>query len=58
MKKVLFSFALFFSILSAKELNNFLSNSYNELFDTQLQKSLKESDYNSISWISPIMLNT
>jgi len=38
------------------ELTNYLSKNYNELFDTELQKSFYESRYNSLSWISPIML--
>ena len=39
----------------AYELNdNILSNEQNLLFDAQLQKSIKERDFNQLSWISPI----
>lgn len=38
-------------------LENFLSASYNELFDLQLQKSKKDGDFDSLSWISPVTLS-
>ena len=43
--------------LNATELENLLDNNYNNLFNLELQKSLKEKDYNSLSWIAPVQLN-
>jgi len=47
---------LFGATLNANELENFLSPTYNELFDTELKKSFAQSKYNSLSWISPVTL--
>jgi len=47
---------LFALALNANELENFLSPTYNELFDTELKKSFVQSKYNSLSWISPVTL--
>jgi len=55
MKKLILALLLTYGFSS--ELTNYLDNNYNELFDMELQKSIKESDYNSLSWISPIMLS-
>jgi outer membrane protein TolC len=43
--------------LNAEGMENFLSANYNELFDLQLQKSQKDADYDSLSWISPVTLS-
>ncbi len=45
------------SSLFANELIEYISPSYRELFDLQLQKSIAQGRYNSLSWISPIMLS-
>ncbi|HGZ69830.1 MAG TPA: hypothetical protein ENK74_00335, partial [Nitratifractor sp.] len=56
MKKLLL--ALFCAAsLNAEGIENFLSADYNELFDLQLQKSQKDADYDSLSWISPVTLS-
>ena len=57
MKKLLLSTLLIGSILAASELKNLLNDNYNHLFDLELQKSLSESNYNSLSWVSPIVLS-
>ncbi len=56
MKKLLIAALFSLSMLGASNLENLLNNNYNELFDLELQKSLKDKDYNSLSWISPVML--
>ncbi len=56
MKKLLLATALLVSIGKASELKNLLNDNYNTLFDLELQKSFSESKYNSLSWISPVML--
>lgn len=56
MKKLLL--ALFCAAsLNAEGIENFLSADYNELFELQLQKSQKDADYDSLSWISPVTLS-
>ncbi len=55
--KRLFIISALFGALGAGELDNFLSPTYNELFDAQLKKSLKQKDYNKLSWISPVTLS-
>jgi len=57
MKKVLFALLVGATLGSALELKNYLSDDYNELFDTELQKSFVDSKYNSLTWVSPIMLS-
>ncbi len=49
--------ALLFSLLSADSLENFLSANYNDLFVLQEQKSKKDADFESLSWISPVTLS-
>jgi len=44
------------SVLSASEITNLLNSNYNKLFDLELQKSYAEKDFDTKSWISPIML--
>ena len=56
MKKLLLIAALF-STLSAGELKNLLNDDYKHLFDLELQKSFAQSRYDSLSWISPIILS-
>ena len=48
---------LFASILSASEIENLLSQSYNELFDLKFQQNISDKNYNSLSWLSPVMLS-
>ena len=48
---------LFASLLSASEIENLLSQSYNELFDLKYQQNISDKNYNSLSWLSPIMLS-
>jgi outer membrane protein TolC len=43
--------------LFANELDSYLSQSYKELFDTEVKKSLKQGDFNSLSWVSPLVLS-
>jgi len=57
MKKLIFATLLSCNSLFAVDLDNYLSSSYNELFDTQLQKGFYDSKFNSLSWISPIVLS-
>jgi outer membrane protein TolC len=56
LKKLLFVI-LFSSLLFSSELDRYLSLSYKELFDLELQKSIVQGKYNSNSWVSPIMLS-
>ena len=56
MKKVLLALTFCISLF-ANELDGYLSSNYKELFDLELQKALVQGRYNSLSWISPIMLN-
>jgi len=56
MKNILIATIATISLLSASELNNYLSSDYNELFDLELQQSFSESKYNSLTWIAPINL--
>ncbi len=56
MKKIVLALTLFGSLALGSELKNLLNNNYNELFDLELQKSIAQKNYNSLSWISPIML--
>lgn len=57
MKRLLLSTLLVGSTLTGSELENLLNDNYNHLFDLELQKSLSESNYNSLSWVSPIVLS-
>ena len=56
MKRALLALTLCGSLF-ANELEEYISPSYRELFDLQLQKSIAQGKYNSLSWISPIMLS-
>jgi outer membrane protein TolC len=53
-KRLLFVVALQF--VAASELENLLNNNYSELFDLELQKSIMDKNFDTKSWISPIML--
>ena len=57
MKRLLLTTALFSSLISASELKNLLNDDYKHLFDLELQKSFAQSRYDSLSWISPIILS-
>ena len=56
MKKLLVATAFLATFANSSELKNLLDDNYNTLFDLELQKSFSESKYNSLSWISPVML--
>ncbi len=53
--KRLFAFCIV-SLLSASEIENLLTQSYNELFDLKFQQNISDESYNSLSWLSPLML--
>jgi outer membrane protein TolC len=55
LKRALLIFAAV--LANASELENLLNNNYNELFNLELQKSLKEKDYNSLSWVAPVQIS-
>ena len=57
MKKLILLSLLSVNSLFAVDLDNYLSDNYNELFDTELQKSFYDSKFNSLSWVSPIVLS-
>jgi len=57
MKNILLSTLLVVSTLSSSELKNLLNDNYKHLFNLELQKSMSESNYNSLSWVSPIVLS-
>ncbi len=47
----------FISIVNAYEIGNYLSPLYDDIFNTELKKSEVQSNFNSLSWISPITLS-
>jgi len=47
---------LFATFLSGSQIVNLLDENYNQMFDLELQKSLQEKNFDSKSWVSPIML--
>ena len=55
MKRVFISLVTFASLYGS-EITNLLNSNYNELFDIELQKSLQDKNFDSKSWVSPIML--
>ena len=55
MKKLLF-YALVASAAFANDLENYLSNDYNELFSLQQLKSKEDAAFESKSWVAPITL--
>ena len=54
--KSLYLSLLFSSLIAASEISNLLNNNYNKLFDLELQKSIQDKNFDTKSWVSPIML--
>ena len=57
MKRVFIAAFISLPLFSYELDSNLLSIEQNSLFDAQLQKSLKERDFNQLSWISPLNIN-
>ena len=55
--RLLFIVSLILNSLIAKEIDSYLSNLYKEMFNLELKKSEVQKNYNSLSWLSPIMLS-